>query len=254
LTETADPKNEPQLYGLIILLDQLEMQISNATEGNTTPTATSTTTVSSSNSNNSTPMFHLPMVPKGSFYFFYTNRKTCQDYFIRIRPLMVQCARQLHCDPLFLKHAVILLSDYESQLFPSSASSSPPSITTTLGFFEKVNACIRDIGNEIHDYKHRKLSKVMFLMSFCHYGLLVDVCIHHQLADTIAGLETWYQQVINKLSNLDPSFAEEWKFSGLIGPLSSTTSSPLVSWFQIAILFAKVNIKIETQLRHPCKN
>jgi hypothetical protein len=148
LTETADPKNEPQLYGLIILLDQLEMQISNATEGNTTPTATPTTTASSSNSNNSTPMFHLPMVPKGSFYFFYTNRKTCQDYFIRIRPLMVQCARQLHCDPLFLKHAVILLSDYESQLFLSPASSSsPPSITATLGFFEKVNACVRDIGN-----------------------------------------------------------------------------------------------------------
>lgn len=73
----------------------------------------------------------------------------------------------------------------------------------------------------------------------------MDVCIHHQLADTIAGLEAWYQQVIDKLSNFDPSFAKEWNFSGLIGPLPSTTSSALVSWFQIAILFAKVNLKLK---------
>lgn len=70
----------------------------------------------------------------------------------------------------------------------------------------------------------------------------MDVCIRHQLADTIAGLEAWYQQVIDKLSNLIPSFTEEWDFKGLIGPLPSTTCSPLVSWFQIAILFAKVKL------------
>lgn len=58
-----------------MLLDRLELQMYNAYEGCATNA--------------------MPSVPRSSLAFFRTNKKTCKDYFAKIRPMIIQCAKRL---------------------------------------------------------------------------------------------------------------------------------------------------------------
>ena len=73
------------LRHLLVLLDRLELQISNASDGCATGT--------------------LPAVPKASIVFFRTNRKTCHDYFVRIRPNIIAGAKIIGNDHLLIANA-----------------------------------------------------------------------------------------------------------------------------------------------------
>jgi hypothetical protein len=66
----------------LLLLNRLELQILNASDGCATGT--------------------LPAVPRPSLVFFRTNKKTCQDYFSRIRPNMIKGAKLARSDDLMI--------------------------------------------------------------------------------------------------------------------------------------------------------
>jgi hypothetical protein len=71
---------------LLLLLDRLELQISNASDGCATGT--------------------LPAVPRSSLVFFRTNKKTCHDYFLRIRSNMIKGAKIVQNDHLLIAHTL----------------------------------------------------------------------------------------------------------------------------------------------------
>lgn len=82
-------KNVDFLRHLLLLLDRLELQISNATDGCATGS--------------------LPAVPRSSLVFFRTNKKTCHDYFLRIRPSIIAGAKIVRNDHLLITHATQVL-------------------------------------------------------------------------------------------------------------------------------------------------
>lgn len=70
------------LRHLLLLLDRLELQILNASDGCATNA--------------------LPAVPRSSIVFFRTNKKTCYDYFLRIRPNIIAGAKIVNNDHLLI--------------------------------------------------------------------------------------------------------------------------------------------------------
>lgn len=78
-------ENMYHLRHLLLLLDRLELQISNASGGSATGA--------------------LPAVPRSSLVFFRTNKKTCHDYFLRIRPLIISGAKIVRNDHLLITQA-----------------------------------------------------------------------------------------------------------------------------------------------------
>ena len=74
------------LSSLLLLLDRLEVQIYNASNGCATNV--------------------LPSVPRSSLVFFRTNKKTCKEYFARIRPAIIQGAKMLHDDGLLIRNTL----------------------------------------------------------------------------------------------------------------------------------------------------
>ncbi|RCH93122.1 hypothetical protein CU098_006778, partial [Rhizopus stolonifer] len=77
-------QNLDHVRHLLLLLDRLELQISNATDGCATNA--------------------LPAVPRSSLIFFRTNKKTCHDYFLRIRPNMIAGAKLISNDHMLIYH------------------------------------------------------------------------------------------------------------------------------------------------------
>lgn len=74
------------LRHLLLLLDRLELQISNASDGCATGA--------------------LPAVPRSSLVFFRTNKKTCHDYFSRIRHNIIAGAKIIGNDHLLIAHVI----------------------------------------------------------------------------------------------------------------------------------------------------
>ena len=74
------------LSSLLLLLDRLEIQIYNASNGCATNA--------------------LPSVPRSSLVFFRTNKKTCKEYFARIRPAIIQGSKMLHDDSLLIRNTL----------------------------------------------------------------------------------------------------------------------------------------------------
>lgn len=111
-----DDKNVDFLRHLLLLLDRLELQISNATDGCATAS--------------------LPAVPRSSLVFFRTNKKTCQDYFLRIRPSIIAGAKIVRNDHLLITHATQILKELESTI-PS---------TDVPNWYKAVNGYLRDLG------------------------------------------------------------------------------------------------------------
>lgn len=81
-----DASYRAKLGSLLLLLDRLEVQIYNASDGCATNA--------------------LPSVPRSSLAFFRTNKKTCRDYYARIRPKIIQGARMMHDDHLMIRHII----------------------------------------------------------------------------------------------------------------------------------------------------
>ncbi|KAL7335617.1 hypothetical protein PS15p_201064 [Mucor circinelloides] len=180
--ECDDDKNVDFLRHLLLLLDRLELQISNATDGCATAS--------------------LPAVPRSSLVFFRTNKKTCQDYFLRIRPSIIAGAKIVRNDHLLITHATQILKELESTI-PS---------TDVPNWYEAVNGYLRD---------------------------LVEACIREKYMDLIYGMQAWYKKLIRRVQHVHPK--SQLSFEGLIGPLkgsSEETSSNSVTWFQVAAQFA----------------
>ncbi|KAI8377636.1 uncharacterized protein BYT42DRAFT_614302 [Radiomyces spectabilis] len=175
------------LQHLLVLLDRLETQIYNASEGCTTGA--------------------LPAVPRPSLLFFRGNRKTCQDYFSRIRPNMIRAAKLIGDNDLFVRHALQTLKEREASL-----TEQVPENETK--WFMDTNILLRE---------------------------LVHTCIRQKQADIIQGFHSWYKRLIRKMAHIKPSFLEHYTFRFLIGPLpkaSYESQSQSVSWFHIAAMFA----------------
>ncbi|CAO3636665.1 unnamed protein product [Cunninghamella blakesleeana] len=181
----------------LLLLDRLEIQIYHAS--------------SSDPANNTTNP--LPNVPKPSFTFFSTNRKTCQDYFTRIRPLMIQSAKIVRLDTLALKHTFSYLSFAETQL------NTITSLDTLVTWYKNLNVYVKD---------------------------MVELCIGHKLVDSIVGLEIWYQGLLKKApKSILEKFENDYHFINWIGPLPKSENDEIIyiagrnsSWFQVAARFA----------------
>ncbi|CAO3621696.1 unnamed protein product [Cunninghamella echinulata] len=197
---TKDPTIQQQLSYqrslsmILLLLDRLEIQIYHA--------FTSDPSASSTNA--------LPTVPKPSFMFFSTNRKTCQDYFTRIRPLIVQSAKIVHLDTLALKHTISYLSFAKTQL------NTMTSLDILINWYKSLNVYIKDMA---------------------------ELCIRQKLVDSIVGLEIWYQHLLDNIpKHIMEEFEKSYYFIGWVGPLSKNKgiaeNTDITSWFQIAAKFA----------------
>ncbi|KAI8353363.1 hypothetical protein BD560DRAFT_357697 [Blakeslea trispora] len=171
---------------LLLLIDRLELQISNAIDGCATGT--------------------LPAVPRPSLVFFRTNKKTCHDYFSRIRPNIIVGAKIIDN-----KHILI----YHTQQFLKEMESNIPNFENILTWYKEVNKYMRD---------------------------LVEVCIQERYMDLIYGLQSWYRRLIRKVNQAIPGFAETWYFEGLVGPIKKESedesTKATTTWFQVAALFA----------------
>ncbi|KAI7861672.1 hypothetical protein BDF14DRAFT_1991502 [Spinellus fusiger] len=181
------PGNKHHLRYLLLLLDRLEVQIYNASEGCSTNA--------------------LPSVPRPSVVFFKTNKKTCIEYFARIRPNIVKGAIVLHNHSLVIRGSLEIL-DERDRTMQEKFTADP------LTWFSETNILVRD---------------------------LVHACIQQHSPDIIHGLQSWYKKIIRKATHILPSFQEKWSFECFIGPLpkkqtSSQTAS--TSWFQVASLFS----------------
>ncbi|KAL0080268.1 hypothetical protein J3Q64DRAFT_1644429, partial [Phycomyces blakesleeanus] len=162
----ADPNNLKErnishLRCLLLLLDRLEVQVYNAAEGCSTNA--------------------LPSVPRSSLAFFRTNKKTCHDYFARIRPNIVKGAKILHDNPLIIRNTLEVKRTMQDKF-----------IADPLGWFNETNHLLRD---------------------------LVEACIQNSSVDIINGLQSWYKKVIRKAGHIHPPFNEQWSFECLIGPI-----------------------------------
>ncbi|RCH98888.1 Serine/threonine-protein kinase smg1 [Rhizopus azygosporus] len=179
-----DSNKSTSLQYILLLLDRLELQISNATDGCATGT--------------------LPAVPRPSLVFFRTNKKTCKDYFSRIRPMMINGAKLVRNEHLLIVHIIKTLKEMESTI-----------PVNPIPWFKEVNEYLRD---------------------------LVEVCIRKKYTDMINGLQSWYKKVIRKACQISGEFKENWIFEGCIGPLQKRSdmanNSTVGSWFQVAAYFA----------------
>ncbi|CEG68582.1 hypothetical protein RMATCC62417_04816 [Rhizopus microsporus] len=179
-----DSNKSTSLQYILLLLDRLELQISNATDGCATGT--------------------LPAVPRPSLVFFRTNKKTCKDYFSRIRPMMINGAKLVRNEHLLIVHIIKTLKEMESTI-----------PVNPIPWFKEVNEYLRD---------------------------LVEVCIRKKYTDMINGLQSWYKKVIRKAYQISGEFKENWIFEGCIGPLQKRSdmanNSTVGSWFQVAAYFA----------------
>ncbi|KAF7726030.1 Serine/threonine-protein kinase smg1 [Apophysomyces ossiformis] len=86
---SKNPSDLEYLRNLLLLLDRLEVQIYNASEGCATNA--------------------LAIVPRSSLAFFRTNKKTCQEYFARIRPQAIKGARIVSNDHLLIRNILQML-------------------------------------------------------------------------------------------------------------------------------------------------
>ncbi|KAI8636905.1 hypothetical protein BD408DRAFT_425387 [Parasitella parasitica] len=183
--DCAGGNNVDFLRHLLLLLDRLELQISNATDGCATGS--------------------LPAVPRSSLIFFRTNKKTCHDYFLRIRPSIIAGAKLVRNDNLLITHATQILTELESNI-PS---------TDFACWFKELNGYLCD---------------------------LVEACIREKYMDLIYGVQAWYKKLIRRVQNVSNDFKDDWAFKGLIGPFESseksTATSNNVTWFQVAAQFA----------------
>lgn len=114
---TNDNQSIEFLRHVLLLLDRLELQISNASDGCATGT--------------------LPAVPRSSIVFFRTNKKTCHDYFLRIRSNMIKGAKIAQDDHLLIAHTLQILKEKESSI---------PSNDTIIPWFREVNEYMVDLG------------------------------------------------------------------------------------------------------------
>ncbi|CEP17686.1 hypothetical protein [Parasitella parasitica] len=180
-----DGNNLDLLRHLLLLLDRLELQISNATDGCATGS--------------------IPAVPRSSLIFFRTNKKTCHDYFLRIRPSIIAGAKLVRNDHLLITHVIQILTELESNA-PSAEITS---------WFKEVNGYLCD---------------------------LVEACIREKYVDLIYGMQAWYRKLIRRVQQDSNDFKDVWTFGGLIGPVKNskdtTTTSNDVTWFQVAAQFA----------------
>ncbi|CAO3626259.1 unnamed protein product [Mucor hiemalis] len=173
------------LRHLLLLLDRLELQILNASDGCATNA--------------------LPAVPRSSIVFFRTNKKTCYDYFLRIRPNIIAGAKIVNNDHLLIAQVLKMLSALDKSI---------PALADVKPWFKQLNSYLVD---------------------------LVEACIRKQYTDLIYGMQSWYKKLVRKVLQTVPSFKDEWVFDGLVGPLPKETSeisSATVTWFQVAALFA----------------
>ncbi|KAI8979953.1 hypothetical protein BDB01DRAFT_798216 [Pilobolus umbonatus] len=172
------------LRRLLILLDCLELQITNATDGCATNT--------------------MPSVPRPSIVFFRTNKKTCHDYFFRIRPDIIKGAKIVRDNHALITHIKRLLSELQANISPTTDFSA---------WFMDVNQYLCD---------------------------MIEACIHEKYTDMIHGMHAWYRKLLKKISQISPDFSEKNHFYGLIGPftVTNTSESNIPSWFQIAALFS----------------
>ncbi|KAI9495515.1 hypothetical protein BDB00DRAFT_927415 [Zychaea mexicana] len=176
------------LSNLLLLLNRLEVQIYNASNGCATNA--------------------LPAVPRSSLAFFRTNKKTCKEYFARIRPAIIQGSKLLHDDNLLICNTLEMIQDLELVLHERES-------LDVFAWFTEINSILYD---------------------------LVRACIKMTASDLIHGIQAWYKRIIRKVARIQPSFEQEWVFDGLIGPISTeereTESSCPVTWFQVAAQFA----------------
>ncbi|KAI8144500.1 hypothetical protein BJV82DRAFT_537101 [Fennellomyces sp. T-0311] len=183
-----DSITRENLTNLLLLLDRLEIQIHNASNGCATNA--------------------LPAVPRSSLAFFRTNKKTCKEYFARIRPAMIQGAKMLHDDGLLIRNALEMLHEREAALHDKES-------LDPHAWFSELNKLLCD---------------------------LVSACIRVTASDLIHGIQSWYKRVIRKVSHTHPSFSKEWVFEGLVGPINtqdiSADPSCPVTWFQVGAQFA----------------
>ncbi|GAN02379.1 hypothetical protein MAM1_0021c01822 [Mucor ambiguus] len=180
--ECDGDRNTDFLRHLLLLLDRLELQISNATDGCATAS--------------------LPAVPRSSLIFFRTNKKTCHDYFLRIRPFLIAGAKIVRNDHLLITHATQILKELESAVPASDVSN----------WFKQINGYLRD---------------------------LVEACIREKYMDLIYGMQAWYKKLIRKVQHVHPK--SQLNFEGLIGPVKGAyeeAASNNVTWFQVAAQFA----------------
>ncbi|KAI8090817.1 hypothetical protein BDF21DRAFT_412239 [Thamnidium elegans] len=182
--KVAGGQNADYLRHLLLLLDRLEVQISNASDGCATGA--------------------LPAVPRSSLIFFRTNKKTCHDYFSRIRHNIIAGAKIIGNDHLLIVHVIQILSELESNI---------PPIADIMPWFKELNGYLRE---------------------------LVEACIREQYTDLIYGMQSWYKKLIRNIYQLSPEFKEKWSFEGLIGPIEikGESTNITVTWFQVAALFA----------------
>ncbi|KAI9280466.1 hypothetical protein BY458DRAFT_584368 [Sporodiniella umbellata] len=171
------------LCNILLLLNSLEIQISNASNGCATNA--------------------LPSVPRPSLFFFRTNKKTCQDYFIRIRPTMIKAAKISGSDDLLITHLIKALKENEDKMAADPFS-----------WFKQINSYMKD---------------------------LVEVCIKKKHTDMIYGLHSWFRRAIYEFYRLDAENKKLWSFEGFIGPVrknSGTGELKKTTWFKTAELFA----------------
>ncbi|KAG0185841.1 Serine/threonine-protein kinase smg1 [Apophysomyces sp. BC1034] len=167
--------------------DRLEVQIANASDGSATNA--------------------LAAAPRSSVAFFRTNKRTCHEYFARIRPKIIKGASIVRNDHLLIRNAFEILSERESGMKEKVSAD-------TFGWFLETNQYLRE---------------------------LVEVCIRQNMVDHINGLQSWYKRLIRKVNHWNASFQDQWVFNGLNGPFAKADGiSPSVSptWFQIAAMFA----------------
>ncbi|OBZ86292.1 Serine/threonine-protein kinase SMG1 [Choanephora cucurbitarum] len=185
-SDKKSKENVESLRCLLLLIDRLELQISNAIDGCATGT--------------------LPAVPRPSLIFFRTNKKTCHDYFLRIRPNVIAGAKIIDNKHILIYHTQQLLKEMELNI---------PNIESISTWFKDVNKYLRD---------------------------LVEACIQEKYMDLIYGLQSWYKRLIRKVGQTIPDFAEKWCFEGLIGPNiknnENESTKATTTWFQVAALFA----------------
>jgi hypothetical protein len=81
---------------LVLLIDRLELQIFNASNGNATGA--------------------LPSAPRSSIIFFRANRRTCRDWFAHVRTKIIACGRLLGDDHLIIRHSWEILNEKEYQI------------------------------------------------------------------------------------------------------------------------------------------
>ncbi|KAI8065122.1 hypothetical protein BC940DRAFT_87789 [Gongronella butleri] len=179
-----EKRADSALENLLLLLDRLEIQIEHATDA----------------SQGASPSISvIPTVPKASFTFFHTNRKTCHDYYARIRPLIIQGAKLFQWHMMVLKHTATLVSD----LALSSSSDTPANALATQ---RTINGHVRD---------------------------MVDICIDHGYGDMIGGLKSWYRHMcIAK----DKDWAFFGDIGPLPAPVETPILD--LSWFDVAQQFA----------------